>query len=361
MPEDHTFIEQITKQIKSQSTNFDPGDEISPTVILWPDENREWEPMLPLLRKHLPILTWGPYDKLERSGPAVWIRCMVSRVLPEKFSPNTILLVYLPGISQEMLIDCENRPQEIGLLAELIYSGVCWTGADGICWSVFQFFQDEAEGLGVQMRDDDFTRKAMLRALPVLSDMKISQLKAEEPWKAKDFESLSDTDVKRLIELGESSNLEFKSTARWDIDQQKADALIEQVILKTVAGFLNSERGGTLLIGVEDNKNICGIELDYQTFKNTNNHNCDAYERWLVSLLLGVFGKEFATQIHPSFQTIDGKTVCKLVIDPAPEPVFVSDKAKQDEIFYLRVGNATNPLGVKAAINFYKTRWASRN
>jgi hypothetical protein len=95
MPEDPTFIELVAKRIKSQATHFDPGDETGPTIILWPDENREWEPILPLLRKRLPILTWGPYDKEERCGPAVWIRCMVSSVLPEKFAPNTIPIVYL--------------------------------------------------------------------------------------------------------------------------------------------------------------------------------------------------------------------------------------------------------------------------
>lgn len=360
MPEDPTFIELVAKRIKSQATHFDPGDETGPTIILWPDENREWEPILPLLRKRLPILTWGPYDKEEGRGPAVWIRCKVSRVLQEKFAPNTIPVVYLPGISQELLTDCENRPRELDLLAEMIYTGVCWTGTDGICWSVFQFFQDNGEGLGVQMRDDDFTRKAMLRALPMLGDLKKSQLKDEEPWKAKDFEALADTGVKKLIDLGESSSLEFKSTANWDMVLQKPNSDLLQVILKTVAGFLNSERGGTLLIGVEDNKNVCGIELDYQTFKDPNNYNCDAYERWLVTLLLNAFGKEFAPKLHPSFQTLDGKTVCKLVIDPATEPVFVNDKVKHEDVFYLRVGNATNALGVKAAVNYYKSRWASR-
>lgn len=359
MPEDPTFIELVAKRIKSQATHFDPGDETGPTIILWPDENREWEPILPLLRKRLPILTWGPYDKEERCGPAVWIRCMVSRVLPEKFAPNTIPIVYLPGISKDMLTDSENRSRELEPLTEMIFTGVCWTGAYGICWSVFQFFQDEVEGLGVQMRDDDFTRKAMLRALPMLGDLRKSHLKEEEPWKAKDFEALANTGVKKLIELGESSNLEFKSTAYWDMVQQKPNLDLQQVILKTVAGFLNSERGGILLIGVEDNKNICGIELDYQTFKNQNNHNCDAYERWLLTLLLNAFGKEFASQIRPSFQTLDGKFVCKLVIDPAPEPVFINDKAKNEDVFYLRVGNATNALGVKAAVNYYKSRWGS--
>lgn len=359
MPADPTFIELVAKSLKSMARH-DPDEETAPTAILWMDPDREWEPILPLLRNRLPILTWGPLEKEERCGPAVWIRCMLARVMPDRIAPNTVPVVYLPGITPESLLNAENRTKELDPLAEFIFSGKFWRCTDCDCRSVDRFFRDHNEGIGIEMREDDFTRKAMLRALPVLCDMKLSQLKADEQWKAKDFEALADTGVKKLIELGESSSLEFKSTARWDIVQQKADAVIEQVILKTVAGFLNSERGGTLLIGVEDNRNICGIEVDYQTFKNTDHHNCDAYERWLVSLLLSVFGKEFATQIHPSFQTIDGKTICKLVIDPAPEPVFVTDKIKQDEIFYLRVGNATNTLGVKAAVNFYKTRWASR-
>lgn len=360
MPANPTFVELVVKSIKSRATQYNPGDQTSPTVILWADPNREWEPIIPLLRKRLPILTWGPYNKEERRGPAVWIRCMLARVLPEKFAPNTVPILYLPGIDQESVSKAENRPEELEPLAELVFSGEFWACAEGTCWPVDRFFQDNVEGPGIQMRDGDLTRKAMLRALTLISEKTVTQLKDEEPWKEKDFEALADTGVHQLIELGESSNLEFKSTARWDMAQQKGNPALEQVILKTVAGFLNSERGGTLLIGVEDNKNVCGIELDYQTFNQPDNHNCDAYERWLMSLLLNVFGKEFATQIHPSFQALAGKTVCKLVVDPAPEPVFIPDKNKQDDLFYLRVGNATNALGVKATVNYYKTRWANR-
>lgn len=359
MPADPTFIEILVKGIKSISRH-DPDEEAAPSAILWIDPSREWEPILPLLRQRLPVLTLGPLVKDERCGPAIWIRCMLARVMPDRIAPNAVPVIYLPGIATESMINADNRLKELEPLAEIMYSGKVWQCADGNFWSVDGFFRDKEIGVGIEMRDDDFTRKAMLRALPMLGDLKKSQLKDEEPWKAKDFEALADTGVKKLIDLGESSSLEFKSTANWDMVLQKPNSDLLQVILKTVAGFLNSERGGTLLIGVEDNKNVCGIELDYQTFKDPNNHNCDAYERWLVTLLLNAFGKEFASQLHPSFQTLDGKTVCKLVIDPAPEPVFINDKVKHEDVFYLRVGNATNALGVKVAVNYYKSRWASR-
>ena len=48
-----------------------------------------------------------------------------------------------------------------------------------------------------------------------------------------------------LIQNGETENVEFKSTLRWNIHTQKKDDAIEHASLKTIAAFLNSY-GGTL-------------------------------------------------------------------------------------------------------------------
>jgi hypothetical protein len=52
------------------------------------------------------------------------------------------------------------------------------------------------------------------------------------------------TDVRALIEGGENERTEFKSTARWDVRQQKVSKEIEYALVKTVAGFLNHRRTG---------------------------------------------------------------------------------------------------------------------
>jgi hypothetical protein len=46
--------------------------------------------------------------------------------------------------------------------------------------------------------------------------------------------------MSELLAAGESESLEFKSTARWNIVAGMADKKIEQVVVKTVCGFLNS-------------------------------------------------------------------------------------------------------------------------
>ena len=48
--------------------------------------------------------------------------------------------------------------------------------------------------------------------------------------------------------------------------QEKINRSLEEIVLKTIAGFLNGD-GGTLLIGVTDDKQIIGLENDYKTLK----------------------------------------------------------------------------------------------
>jgi hypothetical protein len=65
-----------------------------------------------------------------------------------------------------------------------------------------------------------------------------------------------------LIKRGESKTLEFKSTLRWSLkENRKDDKGVTHAVLKTVAAFLNTE-GGDLLIGVADDGSVVGIEHD---------------------------------------------------------------------------------------------------
>ena len=61
--------------------------------------------------------------------------------------------------------------------------------------------------------------------------------------------------IEELIDNDEDYAVEFKSTARWDLREDKPNKAMEDAVVKTVAGFLNTD-GGTLLIGV-DNSGHC--------------------------------------------------------------------------------------------------------
>ena len=162
-----------------------------------------------------------------------------------------------------------------------------------------------------------------------------------------------DQEVAELIAKGESAALEFKSSARWDIKQNKHNKDMEQIVVKTVAAFLNFETGGTLLIGVEDGGSVLGLEHDFKTLGKRQDH--DGYENFLTTLLLGNYGKDSSPLIQISFHEIDGKDICRIIAKPSPKPVFVKD-GNNDHLF-IRAGNSTRLLSTKEAIDYCKLRW----
>lgn len=159
-------------------------------------------------------------------------------------------------------------------------------------------------------------------------------------------------DISTLIARGESDDLEFKSSARWDTRANKVNKELEKVIVKTIAAFLNSEKGGTLLIGVDDNGHVVGIQPDYHTLGKKNR---DGYETYLTDLLLGAFGKDLSVFLQVTFHQIEEKEVCRVLVKPSPKAVFVIED--RNEHLYIRTGNSTRLLSTREAIEYCKIRW----
>jgi predicted HTH transcriptional regulator len=68
------------------------------------------------------------------------------------------------------------------------------------------------------------------------------------------------------IKTRESSNVELKSSFRYDIKNKKPNPKMEKIIAKTISAFMNSE-GGRLFIGVDDEGNVVGLQDDYETLQ----------------------------------------------------------------------------------------------
>jgi hypothetical protein len=94
------------------------------------------------------------------------------------------------------------------------------------------------------------------------------------------------SDLRALIGRGESANLEFKSSFRWDLRENKLNRALEAVVLKTLAGYMNGN-GGTLLIGVADDGSVTGLEHDYTTLKKPDR---DGFEQVLMTAIATKLG-----------------------------------------------------------------------
>lgn len=161
-----------------------------------------------------------------------------------------------------------------------------------------------------------------------------------------------DQEIAALIAKGESNQLEFKSSARWDFNQGKQNKVMEDIVVKTIAAFLNTD-GGNLLIGVDDDRNVIGLDHDYKLFGKKDSR--DAYENFLTTLLLGNFGKDTSALISISIHQLDGKDVARVTAQPSPKPIFV--KEERYEHLYIRAGNSTRQLTTREAMDYSRIRW----
>jgi hypothetical protein len=122
-----------------------------------------------------------------------------------------------------------------------------------------------------------------------------------------------------LLKQQESKTLEFKSSLRWNLKEDRQDdKAITHSVLKTIAAFLNTD-GGDLLIGVADDRNVIGVEHDRL-------ENDDKFMRHLSQVVRNGLGDRAGTCIDPKMQIVEGKTVCLVSCQRSPEPVFLKWK-----------------------------------
>ena len=166
-------------------------------------------------------------------------------------------------------------------------------------------------------------------------------------WRAgglRRFEKGPDPFTKFLqcLEKGENSQIEFKSTVRLNLRTGKPGKEIELAWLKTIVAFLNSY-GGTLLLGVNDEGKIIGLEQEgFQSLDKLQLH--------LKNLINQHIGAEFSRYINVIPLEVDGHTVIIIECKASKEPVFL--KIGQKEEFYIRSGPSSVRLSPRQTVSY---------
>ena len=166
--------------------------------------------------------------------------------------------------------------------------------------------------------------------------------------------------VRRLMAEDEGENLEFKSSLRWDLREERISKDIEHLVVKTLAGFLNAQ-GGTLLIGVDDAGGAVGLGADYRTLKKRDRDGVekrprDVFELHLQGLVVRNLGEAASSAfLTVNFHEIDGEDICQITVEPSDHAIYVDHQ--NEAVFYLRTGNGTRALPVDEAVKYVQSRW----
>ena len=159
---------------------------------------------------------------------------------------------------------------------------------------------------------------------------------------------IPDLEIESLLKKEESLTHEYKSSIRYNTKEKKITDWLINSSLKTIAAFLNSD-GGCLIIGVNDNKEVLGIDLD--GFKSN-----DEWIRFLKDKIKSKLGINFLeTFIKIETREYNNKNVGIIRCAPLPK----KDHCLLDEKLYVRKGPASHELALKDILDWQKNRITS--
>ncbi|HUU95729.1 MAG TPA: BREX-1 system phosphatase PglZ type B [Phycisphaerae bacterium] len=214
-----TLLEAVRASL-GDAARYNPGDVVAPAAVLWTDADGQWRPVVEQLRGLMPhLLTLGEYDTETRTGPAIWLRCVIEpAVRAEKFPDlawpsGTVPVIYMPQVSRQTLRAVEECPDALKPLVELQYRGTVWCHKNGKDWTVRAFLVSDEGGLVLDVAEDRSTVHSMLGSLSQLTVTPAERLRGRR-LEAEDFDKLMIGDTPRdlLLWLGDPDG----TRSKWD-------------------------------------------------------------------------------------------------------------------------------------------------
>jgi hypothetical protein len=153
--------------------------------------------------------------------------------------------------------------------------------------------------------------------------------------------------IKKILDKGEGEKVEFKSTFRRNLHTGELDKNMEHGILKTIVAYLNSG-GGVLLVGVNDEGEIIGLEKEgFASYDKLNLH--------LTNLIKNGVGVEFLPFIKFDLIDIEEKKILKVNCSKSNKEVFL--KNGKNEEFYVRNGPSSVRLTGRELVEYVERRF----
>jgi len=155
-------------------------------------------------------------------------------------------------------------------------------------------------------------------------------------------------EILEMIRKGENEKVEFKSSLRVNLHTKEIDRKVEHSALKTIVAFLNSE-GGSLLIGVSNQKEIVGIDED--RFENE-----DKFTLHLTNLIKEKIGKKYLSLTNITSACIKDKSIIRIDCKKSDRQIFLRPTPQEEE-FYIRVGPSNAELKGSELVDYIEKKF----
>ena len=147
---------------------------------------------------------------------------------------------------------------------------------------------------------------------------------------------------------GESQTVEFKSSMLYDYKRGDGakNPELKRALLKEIVALMNTE-GGTVYVGVADDKQILGIERDLGLLGKRA-----GWDKWSLELAnaLKTLGAAAARNVSCERVEIDGRTIAKIAVRKGASPAYLDPAGKGE--FAMRIESASVLLSTKEATEY---------
>jgi ATP-dependent Lon protease len=168
-------------------------------------------------------------------------------------------------------------------------------------------------------------------------------------------ERLTAADVKAFVAGGETQDVEFKATYRWDTKNGSDNPFMARMSMRAIASLMNT-RGGTLLIGVADDRSISGIDGDIKGFSTEGRDGADVFQQVIATEAKERLGAAAAGQLDIQLVQVEGLWVCVVQVPKSARPVYLYVAKDQDD-FFVRTGTTTQSLKIQQATEYIRSHW----
>lgn len=252
-------------------------------------------------------------------------------VREEYLSPEDLTLIKAIAVSETGDLKVLLDKQKVFSIAEQYATG-------GIALLKAKVFSGEYGSYAKKIESE------LLRAYEKLP--KIQPKRPETP------EEMLSQPITDLIKKGETDIIEFKSSLIWDYKKKQPNKLMGMIVARTISCFMNSD-GGTILIGVDNDRRILGLENDLAQLDGSE----DNFELHLTNVVNTYLGKINRPLIAVRFNEVDSKRIAVVLVKKSPRPVYLKYEGKTE--FFMRSGNSCQPLDVSEATDYIKDHWPS--
>jgi len=163
----------------ARAADHDPNATTAPIAVLWPDEERQWESIIPELRTNHRIVSYGVFDPTSHQGPAYWLRCVIASTVDAEGVANGFPIIYLPGVSRDALRALKVGVPELTPLGALQHRCQWFSHPNGKDWTVRALLSNKEKGLGLEIAGDTATAATLVTSLSQLAGQPWSRLESK--------------------------------------------------------------------------------------------------------------------------------------------------------------------------------------